>query len=122
MHVIGEYPDNRVLLCGDLGLQHPDTGVILRRHFQLTPRELQYYSVEGGDADRQSNVSAQYLLRGRIFIEKATFPSADDRGSNLSFVVKSASNIVLNCIADTIDAKQMWMQGIRRQVRFNDTC
>ncbi len=124
----GEYPDNRVLLCGDLGVQNPETGAYMRRHFQLSPRELQFFLMEDGSSSTTSGGTADggaisianstgLLLRGRVFVEKATLSVSDDRGANLLFTIKTASGILLHCQADAIDAKQMWIQGIRRQVR-----
>jgi hypothetical protein len=77
----GPYPDNRVLISGDLMLQGRD-GTWIPRHFQLLPREMVYYQ--------------DITLKGRIFIEQATIMS-DDR--LLTFTITSQSGITFNLIA-----------------------
>eukprot|EP01033_Poteriospumella_lacustris_P007177 gene7177-5168_t len=98
----GDYPDNRVLVAGDLKLQSPD-GQAYDRSFHLLPREVVYY--DGDD------------LRGRIFVEKATV-AAEDR--NLNFSVTSQSGITLNLAADTPEQKNLWMLSVRKQVQHID--
>lgn len=98
----GDYPDNRVLVAGDLKLEGKE-GEIIDRSFQLLPREVVYY-----DGDE---------LRGRIFVEKATV-TAEDR--NLNFTLTSASGIALNLAADTAEQKNLWMLGVRKQVQSID--
>lgn len=100
----GEYPDNRVLLCGDLMLQGRDSeGNVLwsPRHFQLLPREIVYFE--------------NAVLMGRIFVENAKI-----RGDNksLNFQLESASGIVLYLSADTPEAKNLWLLGVNKQIQF----
>jgi hypothetical protein len=100
----GEYPDNRVLLCGDLMLQGRDSeGNVLwsPRHFQLLPREVVYYE--------------NAVLMGRIFVENARI-SGDKK--SLDFQIQSASGIVLYLSADTPEAKNLWLLGVNKQIQF----
>jgi hypothetical protein len=97
-----DYPDNRVLVAGDLKLQSLD-GNAVDRTFQLLPREVVYY--DGED------------LKGRIFVEKASV-AAEER--NLNFSLTSATGITLNLAADTPEQKNMWMLSVRKQVQYID--
>lgn len=102
----GEYPDNRVLLCGDLMLQGRDSeGNIVwsPRHFQLLPREVVYFE--------------NAVMMGRIFIENARI-SGDSK--SLNFQIESASGIVLNLSADSPDSKNLWLLGVNKQIQFID--
>jgi hypothetical protein len=95
-----DYPDNRVLVAGDLKLQNP-AGDAFDRTFQLLPREVVYF--DGED------------LKGRIFVEKAAV-AAEER--NLNFSLTSATGITLNLAADTPEQKNMWMLSVRKQVQY----
>jgi hypothetical protein len=95
----GEYPDNRVLISGDLMLQGSD-GTWYPRHFQLLPRELVYYQ--------------DITLKGRIFIEQAKIISEERL---LTFSITSISGITFNCIAGNAEAKNVWISGISKQLQ-----
>jgi len=100
----GEYPDNRVLLCGDLMLQGRDSeeNVLWSpRHFQLLPREIVYYE--------------NAVLMGRIFVENAQI---EGDSKSLNFQIRSASGITLYLSADTPEAKNLWLLGVNRQIQF----
>ena len=100
----GKYPDNRVLLCGDLMLQGRDSEdniVWSPRHFQLLPREIIYFEEE--------------VLMGRIFVENA---SIRGDSKSLNFQIESASGILLQLSADTPDAKNLWLLGVNKQIQF----
>lgn len=100
----GEYPDNRVLLCGDLMLQGRDSEgntVWSPRHFQLLPREVVYFE--------------NAVLMGRIFVENARI-SGDAK--SLNFQIESASGIVLYLSADSPDSKNLWLLGVNKQIQF----
>eukprot|EP01040_Poterioochromonas_malhamensis_P004390 gene4390-4706_t len=96
----GESPDSRVLISGDLMLQGSD-GTWIPRHFQLTPRELIYYQ--------------DTTLKGRIFIEQAKIITEERL---LTFSVTSSSGITFNLIAGNVEAKNVWIQGISKQVQI----
>ena len=99
----GQFPDNRVLLCGDLMLQGRDSEgntVWSPRHFQLLPREIVYYE--------------NAVLMGRIFVENARI-NGDSK--SLNFQIESASGIVLYLSADTPDSKNLWLLGVNKQIQ-----
>ena len=100
----GIYPDNRILLCGDLMLQGYDSEKNLMwspRYFQLLPRELIYYE--------------NTILMGRIFIENAVI-NGDNK--NLNFSIESNSGIILYLSADTPDTKNLWLLTINKQISY----
>ena len=99
----GEFPDNRVLLCGDLMLQGRDSEgntVWSPRHFQLLPREIVYYE--------------NTVLMGRIFVENARI-SGDSK--SLNFQIESSSGIVLYLSAESPDSKNLWLLGVNKQIQ-----
>lgn len=96
----GSYPDNRVLIAGEMKLQGKDSSEAYQRNFHLRPRELIYFDGEE--------------LRGRIFVEQASV-AGEER--SLAFAITSKSGITLNLTAENAEAKNLWLIGIRRQVQ-----
>eukprot|EP00981_Chlorochromonas_danica_P011190 scaffold3799_cov168-Ochromonas_danica.AAC.3 len=105
----GEYPDNRVSMCGDLKLCDRDNSTWLPRHFQLLPREMVYF-------DETDN------LKGRIFMENAQVITGGEGSAgmtgtgNLRFTVQSASGIQLQLSTDNPESRSLWLQGVRKEV------
>lgn len=95
----GEFPDNRVLISGDLMLQGSD-GTWIPRHFQLLYREIIYYQ--------------DTTIRGRIFLEQAKISSEERL---LTFTITAASGVTFHVIAGNAEAKNVWIQGIGRQIQ-----
>jgi hypothetical protein len=94
-----DYPDNRVFVSGDLMLQGSD-GTWIPRHFQLLTRELIYF--------QETN------MRGRIFLEQAKIISEERL---LTFSITTTSGITINLIAGNAEAKNVWVNGLSRQIQ-----
>lgn len=97
----GDYPDNRVLLCGELLKQGKMNKKWVKHSFQLKTRELLFY-----DSD---------ILKGKLFLELAKISSRDDEQE---FTIRFASGLIIVLRADTMEVKVAWVRAIKRQVQY----